>query len=638
VDGDERMTAGDHLAAPRRIPATAISLTVVTVLAVADWLLRDVVVLGLLVVGPCLAAVSARPRTVAVVGGYVMVLIALVSGPDRLWWTLQQALYALAAVSVTAVSAGMAARRLSFERFVGHAAAHRAALAAVVDASDDAIVGKTLDGTITGWNSGASRMYGYSAEEAIGRNITFITDPAGVAELPSILARVRRGESISNYETRRRHKNGSIVHVSVSVTPVRDTSGTPVGAWAVARNLTNRVEQENERRSLQEASHQAQRLQSLGQLAGGVAHDFNNLLAVISNYAEFVAEETADRPAVQADVAEIRSATDRAAKLTAQMLTFARRETVQHQVLDLNAVVADVENLLRRTLGEHIQLIALPAARLPTIRADRGHLEQVLLNLAINARDAMADGGTLVIETRPVDLQAGQAGIQPPPAGGGYVELSVSDTGTGMSADVAAHVFEPFFTTKPKGHGTGLGLATVYGIVTEAGGSLNLYSEPGIGTTFRVYLPAVDLPACTGAAGPALEPRRGDGETILVVEDERALRDLIGRILTRNGYTVLTASDGEEALEVASRNRLDLLLTDVVMPHMSGPELNEIIQRRTPGLPVMFVSGYSNGLLGTRQMLDPGVHLIHKPFTERDLVEGVHSVISAAHSTAEPRP
>jgi two-component system, cell cycle sensor histidine kinase and response regulator CckA len=615
----------------RRIPATAIALVTVSLLAALDLLLAPhVVLLGLLVVGPALAAVSGRPRTVVGIGAYALALTVSLSLPDRLWASTHLLLDLLAVAGVTVVSALVAGRRTVSERFVARAGRHRAALVAVVDSSDDAIIGKTLDGIITSWNAGAQRMYGYSAAEAVGQHISIITSPQEAAEIPGILERIGRGERIDHYETRRRHKNGDVVHVSVSITPIRDpVSGVVLGAWAVARDMTARVRAEAEREAVQEVSAQAQRLQSLGQLAGGVAHDFNNLLSVISNYAAFVAEETRDRPAVQEDVARIRTAAERAAQLTAQLLTFARRETVQPQVLDLNSIVAEVQNLLLRSLGEHVELVVVAGADLPPVRADRGHVEQVIVNLAVNARDAMPDGGTLVVQTRPVRLKAGQPRLRPAPTPGEYVELSVSDTGVGMDAAVAARMFDPFFTTKPKGSGTGLGLSTVYGIVAGSGGSLNVYSEPGIGTTIRVYLPVVHAPL---TADPAAEPellRRGDGETILVAEDEPELRDLIRRILDRNGYTPLIAGPPAHALELVQAHRVDLLLTDVVMPQMSGPELNERIQRHHPGLPVLFLSGYSNGLLTTQRVLDPHVHLVAKPFTEPDLVNEIHAVLAS---------
>ena len=617
-------------AAPAGVAAVTAAIVVVTLLAGVDLLVAPrVVILGLLVVGPCLAAVSARPRAVLAVAAYVLALTLALCGPDRLWWTLHQLLYLLALAAVTAVSTVVAARRRALERYALRVGQHEAALAEVVQASGDAIISKTLDGTITSWNAGATAMYGYTAAEAIGRHISFIAEADEAAEIPRLLARVARGERVEHYETRRRHSNGDTVHVSVSITPVyQQAGGAVVGAWAVARDISARVRAEHDRQTLQEASQQAQRLQSLGQLAGGIAHDFNNLLAVISNYAAFVAEETHDNPGVQADVERIRNAARGAAGLISQLLTFARRDTLQPQILDLNTVVTDVQNLLLRSLGEHVELLVLAGEDLPAVEADRGQLEQVIVNLAINARDAMPDGGTLVIQTRQVDLHTGQPHLRPPPRAGPHLELSVSDTGTGMTPEVAARMFDPFFTTKPTGRGTGLGLATVYGIVADAGGSLNVYSEPGIGTTIRIYLPKAAAPLTSIPAARPEQTRRGNGETILVVEDEPELRDLICRMLTRNGYTPLLAPTSPDAVRLAEQHPVDLLLTDVVMPQMSGPEVNTRIQHRHPGLPVIFVSGYSGGLLTTQRVLDPDVHLVQKPFTEDDLINHIHSALT----------
>jgi PAS domain S-box-containing protein len=361
--------------------------------------------------------------------------------------------------------------------------------AAIIQSSADAIISRTLDGIITSWNAGAERTYGYTAAEMVGTDGYEVIPPGRRGELPAIVDRLARDGRFEVYETQRIRKDGVLLDVAVTISPIRDGAGTIVGSSTVGRDITESKRAEAVRRSLEERMHQSERLESLGQLAGGVAHDFNNLLAVILNYAAFVAEETADNPAVAADVAQILTAAERAARLTRQLLTFGRRDVVRTESLDLNAVVDDVHNLLSRSIGEHISLIVDAAHPLPSIRADRGQMEQVLLNFAVNARDAMPKGGTLTISTRATDLDAGDARLDPSAVAGRYVELSVSDTGTGIDREVASHIFEPFFTTKPKGEGTGLGLATVYGIVTEAGGSTTVDSEVGVGTTFRVLLP-----------------------------------------------------------------------------------------------------------------------------------------------------
>jgi CheY-like chemotaxis protein len=375
-------------------------------------------------------------------------------------------------------------------------------------------------------------------------------------------------------------------------------------------------------------------MESLGKLAGGIAHDFNNLLAIIANYTEFALNQSTD-DTVRDDLVQVRTATDRAVNLTRQLLTFTRGDTTQPQDIDLNAAVAEVQAMLSRTIGGHINLVTVPSPTPPVVRADPGQIQQVLLNLSINARDAMPDGGTLVLETNIAALDGNELNMQPPLPAGAYARLLVSDTGEGMSADVAEHVFEPFYTTKPRGQGTGLGLATVYGIVTEAAGGINVYSEPDLGTTFRIYLPLVDVSAGTvPVVVEQAQPPPGGGRTVLVVEDEPALGRIIARILTDGGYRVLTATSGPQALTLDQRQTCDLLLTDVIMPDMSGRRLAELLHRRRPGLPVLYMSGYSNGLLGTTQVLDDDVAFIEKPFTARRLLNKINDVLTASPATA----
>jgi len=394
---------------------------------------------------------------------------------------------------------------------------------------------------------------------------------------------------------------------------------------AARREELERTRAEAERRELEHRLRQSERLESLGHLAGGIAHDFNNLLGVIMNYAAFVGEETEDRPAVRADVEQIQLAAERAERLTRQLLIFGRRDAIRSETIDLNAIVADIQNLLARTIGEHIELVVDAAPNVPAIRADQGQLEQVLVNLAVNARDAMPDGGTLTIETKTIELDESYAHQHPGTQAGGHVELSVSDTGTGMSSEVVEHIFEPFFTTKPKGAGSGLGLATVYGIVTEAGGSMSVYSEVGIGTTFRIFFPAIDAEVTTPAS--AAEPPRGNGETILVVEDDPAVLELTARILGHNGYQVLEAATYDDAIALAAAHDFELLLTDSVMPEVSGKTLAERIDELKPGRTVLYMSGYSAGVIGPLELVHDDAELIQKPFSQQALLEKVHFVL-----------
>jgi signal transduction histidine kinase/CheY-like chemotaxis protein len=409
---------------------------------------------------------------------------------------------------------------------------------------------------------------------------------------------------------------------------------------AQERFIVRRERQEALSRSerMQAQLQQAQRLENLGQLAGGVAHDFNNLLAVILNYTAFVSEAltaatgpdwAVHRGAALGDLEQVKLAAERAARLTRQLLAFARREVVRPQVLDIDEVITAVEEMLRRTLGEHVELIISLGANLWPILADPGQLEQVLVNLAVNARDAMPSGGTLVIDTGNITVDADTIAGGSKARHGRNVRLRVSDSGTGMPAEVVEHAFEPFFTTKGDGAGTGLGLATVYGIIAQAGGSVRIYSEPGTGTTFTITLPVT-----TEAAAPKAEPvpyhRSPKGETVLVVEDEAALREVTKRIFVRNGYKVITAANGPDALAVAANHpgEIHLLVTDVVMPHMLGKVVAERMRVIKPEIEVLFMSGYAQPALASQGRLEPNVALVEKPFSEAELMAKAGAVLN----------
>jgi two-component system cell cycle sensor histidine kinase/response regulator CckA len=396
---------------------------------------------------------------------------------------------------------------------------------------------------------------------------------------------------------------------------------------AVRRVIEERQLQ-RERHALEEQYRQSQKMEAVGQLAGGIAHDFNNLLTAIQGYCELVASGLGTDNPVERELNEIRRAADRAASLTRQLLAFSRRQILEPRVLDLRDSLRGIEPMLRRLIGEDIQVVVHAADEIGRVRADPGQIEQVILNLAVNARDAMPQGGTLRLEVADVELDDTFARNHPATTPGRYVLLAVSDTGIGMDGATRARVFEPFFTTKEKGKGTGLGLSTVYGIVKQSGGNIWLYSEPGAGTTFKIYLPRIDAPAEQPVPPPTVEKLTGT-ETILVVEDEDSVRDLIDRVLSGYGYRVLVARTPREAVSLAAGEAgpIDLIVTDVVLPQMSGSALaNEILGSR-PQIRVLYMSGYTDDAIVHRGVLDMGTLFLQKPFTPEVLARKVREVL-----------
>ncbi len=387
-----------------------------------------------------------------------------------------------------------------------------------------------------------------------------------------------------------------------------------------------------ERKLLEEQLMQSQKMEAVGQLAGGVAHDFNNILTAIVGYTDLLAVDFSDNPQHHEDLEEIRKAARRAAALTRQLLAFSRKQVLEPKIIDLNTVVLNLDKMLRSLISENIELKTRLGDHLAAARADPNQLEQVIMNLAINARDAMPDGGALTIETANVSLDDNYAAQHVSVIPGDYVMLAVTDTGSGMSEDTKARIFEPFFTTKPAGRGTGLGLSTVYGIVKQSGGNIWLYSELGKGTTFKVYLPAIEaLPEDIGkAAAPSEASIQGFG-TVLVVEDDDQLRRLTQRALAAHGYNVLVAERGRTALEIARRHQgnIDLLLTDVIMPDTNGRKLADALRAARPGLRVLYMSGYPDGAMTNHGILEEGVHYLAKPFTTEAVTRKVRGVLEA---------
>jgi PAS domain S-box-containing protein len=423
-------------------------------------------------------------------------------------------------------------------------------------------------------------------------------------------------------EFRLRHKNGTYRWIYTRGVALRDATGRQTHMIGCHVDIT-------ERKQLEEQYRQSQKMQAIGQLAGGIAHDFNNLLVAIHGYAELVSEELGPSHRSHGDLEEIRSAAWTAANLTRQLLAFSRRQILQPQVLDLNRVLERTKQLLDRTVGENIAIVMKLSAT-GRVTADPGQIEQVILNLAVNARDAMLNGGRLIIETADAELDADYVAQHPGASGGRHVRISVSDTGTGMDEETRARLFEPFFTTKPPGRGTGLGLATVYGIVKQSGGSIRVYSEPGRGSTFRIYLPVTT--AALQAPPPAIDTDRLRGtESILVLEDQAEVRWSIEKTLKRFGYRPIVAADGAEArAAVAVVDRpVDLMLTDVVLPGASGREIAKQVTSLFPSMRVLYMSGYTADVIDHHGALEPGLAFIQKPFSGSELLLRVRQVLDA---------
>ncbi len=497
----------------------------------------------------------------------------------------------------------------------------QARLAAIVECSDDAIVSTTLEGIVITWNHGAERLYGYLAEEMIGRNISILYTPDDFKEYLHMKEIIKRGERISAHDTKRLRKDGTLLAVSVSISPILVKNGELVGVTKIAHDIT-RVKQ------LEEQFRQSQKMEAFGQLAGGVAHDFNNLLTVIGGFSELLLSQIPKDDPNRDFLEQIHRAGDRAASLTRQLLAFSRQQVLEPKVLNLNGVIGDTEKLLRRLIGEDVQLVAVLAPDLYPVKVDPGQIEQVVMNLAVNARDAMPQGGKLTIETQNVKLDEEYAKTHLDAKPGRYVLLAISDTGCGMTPEVKARLFEPFFTTKGIGKGTGLGLAVVHGIVKQSGGNSEVYSEVGRGTTFKIYLPAVQE-RLTSLSSPGLSKPILGTETILLVEDEDAVRDLTTLILQSSGYTVLKASSGKDALRLMENrtDSIDLIVTDVVMPEMSGVKLAEALQVRYPGLKALFLSGYTDDAVFRHGILQDKVAFLQKPFTVTSLTRKVRDVL-----------
>jgi two-component system, cell cycle sensor histidine kinase and response regulator CckA len=622
----------------------------------------------------------------------------------------------------------------------------RAWLAAMVESSDDAIIGNTLDGSITSWNRGAEALFGYRSDEAIGRSMAILIPSESSIDLPSILSRIRNGSIVQHLETVRLRKDGSRIEVSLTISPVRDLDGAVHGASTIARDITaqrlsNQALEESEHRyrllfhnnpqsmwvydqetlaflmvnetavrsygysreeflqmdltairpeedvhellestavpttgfnqdgpwrhrkkdgqiisveiaahpivwgerpaclvlatdvteriRLEEQFRQAQRLESVGRLAGGVAHDFNNLLTVIIGYAEMLLVGADKDEGSKEAVNQILQAGERAAELTRQLLAFSRKQVIEPSVINMNTIIGTTQTFLRRLIGEDIELVTRLDADLGLVLADPGQIHQIVMNLAINSRDAMPNGGSLHIETSNVDLDDGyrdeHTGVQPGP----YVMLAISDSGCGISPEIRSRIFEPFFTTKELGKGTGLGLATVYGMVKQSGGWIWVYSEPGRGTTFKIYFPRTDEPFVTSTR--AIKTNVTGNETVLVVEDQTEVRALALAGLASFGYSVHGSATGEEALAFCRdfHDEIHVVVTDVVMPDMNGKEVARQFAQLRPQTRILFMSGYTSDVIAHRGVLEGDVDYMQKPFTPETLARKIREILAA---------
>jgi len=498
----------------------------------------------------------------------------------------------------------------------------------LVERAPMGIYRSSAEGKFLSVNAALVRMLGYDSPEAV-QQLDMARDVyADPAERQRLLDRDTYTErEYDEVEATWKRKDGLLLKVQLSVRAVRNVASGVAYYETIVRDVT-------EQRRLQAQLMQAQKMEAVGRLAGGVAHDFNNLLTVIISYSDLLLEDLGRDDPKREDVAAVRKAAEGAAALTHQLLAFSRQQVLQPKVLDVNATVANTEKLLRRLIGEDIQLVAKLGSGLGSVKADPGQIEQVIMNLAVNARDAMPAGGQLTIETANVEMDEAYVRGHPLAQPGRYVMLAVSDTGTGMDEQTKAHIFEPFFTTKELGKGTGLGLATVYGIVKQSGGFIWLYSEPGHGTSFKIYMPRVDESAERATPAAAAPLPRGT-ETILVVEDAPAVRAVTRQVLERQGYTVLEAPNGGAALVLATKHHgpIHLLLTDVVMPGVNGRQLAEQLARPRPDMMVLFTSGYTDDSVVRHGVLESGIAYLQKPFTPDGVARKVREVLDSSRDS-----
>jgi PAS domain S-box-containing protein len=502
-------------------------------------------------------------------------------------------------------------------------------LETTIRAAPVGIVVLDIAGKVKVWNKMTESTFGWKQNEVLDKPLPFLYGNSQMM-FEVLLDRVFGGDAIAEHEANLSRKDGVPISARLSAAPLRDMRGEPSGALFVFEDIT-------ERKNLESQLFQSQKLESIGRLAGGIAHDFNNILTIINGYTDMALNKLEKDHPVRQSVQLVRKSGEKAANLTEQLLVFSRKRALEMKPLDLNAAVADIEKMLRRLIGEDIRMTTSLDPALGTIMGDAGQVHQVILNLAVNARDAMPSGGKLLLETANVDLDKTFIKRHPQVQPGPHVMLSVSDTGTGMDEETKSHIFEPFFTTKVEGKGTGLGLATVYGIVRQCGGWIWVYSELGQGTVFKIYFPRCDGQVSESQpASVELEQLRGT-EKILLAEDDPGVLSLVSSILNGLGYRVLEASTGEEAITVAESetDSIDLLVSDIVMPGMSGYDLSRQLTRVRPTLKVLLISGYTDRTVSGADAIDPNTPFLQKPFTSVSLATKVREVLASGPASAD---
>ncbi len=502
----------------------------------------------------------------------------------------------------------------------------RARLAAAIEQSNDSVVITNAKGEIEYVNPAFTALSGYSRKEALGRNPKFLKSGKHDQSFYQHLWNTVLGGEIWQGEITNRKRDGSLYTQRTTITPVRDGAREIANFIAICDDVT-------ERRKLEEQLRQAQKMEAIGQLAGGVAHDFNNLLMVIRGYTELMMDKLGPDHILRRNAQHVMQASEQASTLVRQLLAFSRNQVLAPKVLDLNQVVGEVGRMLRRLIGENVRFNVIAGENLGRVKVDPGQIEQVLLNLAVNARDAMPEGGDLIIETSNTVLDGAYARRDGSAETGAYVLLAVSDNGAGMDEETMSRIFEPFFTTKEQGEGTGLGLATVYGIVKQSGGNIFVYSEPGCGTTFKIYLPRVEAELDHAAAKTPAKSAHRATETVLLVEDEEGVRRVSREFLETRGYTVLEAASGEEALDMIRQHQgaIHAVLTDMIMPGMNGRSFVEQLRIQRPEIKVLFMSGYTEKGMSSSDLLVPGSAFLEKPFHGDDLAKKMRELLSGNH-------